>query len=218
MKASSSIIICILGFFILQSCQKDEVDIDPFNQEYFYYTFNYEKIPLYLKGSEVYIEFNHNLSYYEIIRLLRKYDFIKIPANANITERSKSIRCEINAKDTIQLLNILRTLNKDSIHYAMPVFTFIKNDPKSFAIPTNTINCDPLVSKEELIKLISKYNLLITKSKPEHLYYLLEIKKINTGFESIEIANSLYETGKFTYCCPDLLSQGIILLSDFTSD
>jgi hypothetical protein len=86
-----------------------------------------------------------------------------------------------------------------------------KNDLKTFTIPLNEVVCDPLVSEEELIKTISKYDLLITKSKPEHLYYLLEIKKIHTGFESLKIANSLYETGKFNYCCPNTFSAFIPL-------
>jgi hypothetical protein len=200
----TSFYIFILGFFILQSCEKEKVD--PFNQEYFYYTFNFEKIQLYLNGSEVYIEFNHNLSYVEIVRFLSKYDFLKIPAASNSTARTASLKCRINAEDTTQLVNILRVLNQDTIHYAVPIFTLTKNDPKSFAIPLNEIVCDPLVSEEELIKTISKYDLLITKSKPEHLYYLLEIKRIHTGFEPLKISNSLYETEKFIYCCPNMLS------------
>jgi hypothetical protein len=200
----TSFCICILSFLILQSCEKEK--LDPFNQEYFYYTFNFEKIPLYLNGSEIYIAFNNTPSYVEIVRFLSKYSFLKIPAAGNSTEGIKGFKCRINAEDTTQLVNILRVLNQDTIHYAVPVFTLTKNDLKTFTIPLNEIVCDPLVSEEELIKIVSKYDLLITKSKPEHLYYLLEIKKIHSGFESLKIANSLYETGKFNYCCPNKLS------------
>jgi hypothetical protein len=196
--------ICIFGFLILQSCVKEEPD--PFNQEYFYYTFNFEKIPLYLTGSQIYIEFNNTSSYIEIVRFLSKYSYLTIPAAGTSTAGTKGLRCRINAVDTTQLENILMELNQDTIHFAVPVFTLAKNDLKTYAIPLNEIVCDPLVSDEELIKLISKYDLLITESKPEHLHYLLEIKKIHSGFESLKIANSLYETKKFNYCCPNKLS------------
>jgi hypothetical protein len=205
----TSFCICILGFLILQSCEKEE--LDPFNQEYFYYTFNFEKIPLYLNGSEVYIKFINTPSYFEIERFLGKYSFFKTWPAGNNTEGFKGFRFRINAEDTTQLVKILRVLNQDTIHYAVPVFTLTKNDLETFAIPLNKIVCDPFISEEELIKTISKYDLLITKSKPEHLFYLLEFKKIRSGFEPLKIANSLYETGKFNYCCPSTLSAFMTL-------
>jgi hypothetical protein len=111
----TSFCICIFGFLILQSCEKEEPD--PFNQEYFYYTFNFEKIPLYLNGSNIYIEFNNTPSYSEIVRFFSKYSFLKIPAAGNSTEGIKGLKCRINAKDTTQLVNILRVLSSSCFHF-----------------------------------------------------------------------------------------------------
>jgi len=207
----------IIGCFFLLSCEKEKTDL--FKKEYFYYTFNFEKIPLYLYLSEVYIQFNHSLTKEETKKFIDKYTFINNnQTSPRINTENKNLKCIINAKDTIQLVSLLKVLNQDTISYAVPVFTMINNDPKTYCIPINEILCDPLISEPELIKIISKYNLTIIKSKPEHLYYKLKINEIIAGFEPLKIANSLNETGNFNYCCPNIIAAGGVIKGILTKN
>jgi hypothetical protein len=203
-----SVIYCILlgGLVFLQSCEKENNDI--FKQEYFYYTFDFEKIPLYLVGSQVFIEFNMPHSTSEISTFQNKYPFFSDNPVPEIQTDYKRLRFNINSADTLQLLSYLKLLNQDSsVTYAVPVFTFIENKPESFTIPDNDIVCDPLISDDQLRKLISHYDLTIIYSKPEHPFYLFKINKIVTGFEPLNIANSLYQSRHFNYCTPDFYSS-----------
>lgn len=195
----------LLGLILLQACEKDDPDI--FEQEYYYYTFDFEKIPLYLIGSQIFLEFNTIQNEEEINQFLNKYSYFSDEGSI-ITSSNKLLKCRINQADTIKLKEILIALNQDpSVNYSVPVFTFNRQESSAFCIPSNKIVCDPLISNTSLKELISQYELTILKSMPEYLYYLLEINSIKTGFEPLNIANSLYRTGKFNYCTPDFYSS-----------
>lgn len=199
-------IILIAGLLFLQSCKKESNDI--FNQDYFYYTFDFEKIPLYLLGTQIYVEFNVAHSTQEISDFQSRYTFFSNNPFPDIQTGYKRLRFNINATDTIQLQSFLKQLNEDTtISYALPVFTFTKNNPAAFSIPLNEIVCDPLISNNQFQELISHYDLTIINSKPDYPYYLLKINKIVTGFEPLNIANSLYRTNKFNYCTPNFFSS-----------
>ena len=198
-------ILFLFGLILFQSCEKEDFDI--YKQDYFYYTFDFEKIPLYLLGSQVFLEFNSIHSEEELHRFINEYSFFSdtVPI---ISSFGKIIRCQLNQKDTIKLREILIDLNQDtSIIYAVPVFTFRRNESSAFSIAINEIVCDPLVSDGELNKLINPYNLSVLNSKPESFYYRYKINDIKTGFEPLNIANSLYETNKFYYCTPNFYSS-----------
>jgi hypothetical protein len=195
----------LLGLLVFQSCEKDSPDI--FKQDYYYYTFNFEKIPLYLLGSQVFLEFNCIKTNEEIIQFFKKYPYFSDPEPV-ITSGYKLLRARIDQADTTKLKEILIELNQDTtINYAVPVFTFDRNQPLAFSIPNNDIVCEPLISDLSFKKLISPYNLTILKSMPSDPYYLLKINSIKTGFEPLNIANSLYRTGKFDYCTPDFYAS-----------
>jgi hypothetical protein len=198
-------ILFLFGLIFVQSCEKEDFDV--YKQDYFYYTFDFEKIPLYLLGSQVFLEFNSVHSEDDLIRFINDYSFFNdtVPI---ISSFGKIIRCQLDLKDTIKLKEILFDLNQDtSINYAVPVFTFSRNVSSSFSIAINEIVCDPLVSDGELNRLISPYNLTVLNSKPESPYYRYKINDIKTGFEPLNIANSLYKTNKFYYCTPNFYSS-----------
>jgi len=202
---SKTFILFLLGLISFQSCEKEDFDI--YKQEYFYYTFDSEKIPLYLSGSQVFLEFNSAHSEDGLIRFINGYSFFNdtVPI---ISSFGKIIRCQLNSTDTIRLREILIELNHDtSINYAVPVFTFRRNDPSAFSIALNEIICDPLVSEGELNILINPFNLTVLNSKPQSFYYRYKINDIETGFEPLKISNTLYETNKFYYCTPNFYSS-----------
>jgi hypothetical protein len=195
----------LFGLLVFQSCEKYSLDIS--EQEYYYYTFNFEKIPLYLIESQVFLEFNGIKTNEEINQFLNKYSYFSGPASI-ITSDYKLLRCRINKADTIKLKEILIVLNQDTaVNYAVPVFTYNREQPSAFSIPINDIVCEPLISDSSFKELISPYNLTILKSMPKDPFYLLKINSIETGFEPLNIANVLYRTGKFNYCTPDFYSS-----------
>jgi hypothetical protein len=193
---------------MFQSCEKEKPDkSNIFEQEYFYYTFNYEKIPLYLLGSQVFLEFKSNKTNDEIVKFLSQYSYFSDPEPI-ITFSYNLLRCRINVGDTIKLKEILIELNQDTaLTYAVPVFTFNRAQPSAFSIPNNEIVCEPLITGDKFKNLISPYNLTIIKSMPDDPFYLLRINNITSGFESLNIANSLYETDNFDYCTPNFYSS-----------
>jgi hypothetical protein len=200
-------IFLILASVFFQSCEKEK--LDSLKDEYFYYTFNFDKIPLYLYKSEVLIEFNHSLSKDDALIYLSKYPFFSDQTSARITSITKRLRFIINPPDTVQLVKIIKDLNQDTISYAVPVFTLTRNIESSHSVPLDEIVCDPLIPESEFKSLISNYDLTVIGSKPEHTFYHLKINSIKTGFEPLEIANSLYETKKFNFCHPNMLANFI---------
>jgi hypothetical protein len=198
-------ILFLFGLIVTNSCEKEDFDV--FKQDYFYYTFDFEKIPLYLLGSQVFLEFNSVHSEEEINGFINKYSFFheSLPI---ISSFDKIIKCQLNPKDTINLKEILFALNQDtSICYAVPVFTFRRNEPSTYSIPIDEIVCKPLVSEKELNELIKPYNFTTLNSMPESSYYRYKINNIKTGFEPLNIANSLYETKKFYFCTPNFYAS-----------
>ena len=197
-------LVYFLGLIVLllQSCEKQKTD--QITENYFYYSFNYEKIPLYLTKSEVFIGFNHSLTKEQIYNYLNEFDFFEKNSNQIIPEGA-FLRWALNPQDTIHFKDILRILNNDTISFAVPVFFLNKNDPSSYSIPINEILCKPLISDSELIDLISKKDLEISNKGSS--FYLLKFRHMSSGFEPLEIANSLYETGKFYYCHPNMLVE-----------
>jgi hypothetical protein len=199
----------IAGLLFLQSCKKESNDIitqDNFNYRDFYYFYSSEKIPLYLLGTEVYVDFNVAHSTQEISNFKSRYSFFKSGPTLDVLSNYKRLIFGINATDTLQLQSFLIQLNQDStINFAVPVFTTIKNNSGSFVIPLNEIICSSLISNDQLLELISHYDLTVIDSKSDDPHYLLKINKIVTGFEPLNLANSLYLTNKFKYVEPNFL-------------
>jgi hypothetical protein len=197
-------LLCLLSIYLLASCEKQQIKQEPFKKIYYYYTTDFDTVTLYLYLPEVYIEFKHQLSTEETQAFIDKYDFIEKKTSERILSGNKYLKCLVNVDDTIQLGNILKVLNQDTINFAVPVFTLINNNPKVYCIPLNGIVCDKLIPESELLAAALKYNLTLVKTT--QIYYRLEINYISTGFEPLEIANSLYETGKFKFCYPSTRS------------
>jgi hypothetical protein len=191
--------------FLLQSCEKQKTDQLP--EDYYYYAFNFEKIPLFLLNTEILIKFNHILTREEVNQYLSKFTYFDKQTSDRIQTENIFLRCIINSKDTIHLESILKTLNIDTISFAVPVFTIQKDVSSSYTIPLDEILCVPLISDSDLRQLISSSELDISKSPPESSFYILKIKNIITGFEPLKSANSLYETGNFHYCHPNFLTK-----------
>ena len=195
----------IFGLIVIQSCEKERSDI--FEEDYYYYTFNFEKIPLYLIGSQIFLEFSYIKTDDEIIQFIKTYSFFS-SSSPIISSGNKLLRCKLNDTDTLKLKEILIELNQDTaVNYAVPVFTFNRQQPSAFSIPINEIVLEPLTSNDSIHELISTYDLTILKSMPNDPFYLLKINIVNTGFEPLNIANSLYRTGKFKYCTPDFYTS-----------
>jgi hypothetical protein len=104
--------------------------------------------------------------------------------------------------------NYLLILNKDSdIFAATPVF-YLKNSVNNdfFLILKGEIALMPQagVSHDELIAITNNYGLEYIKQS--YGTYIFRVKNVVTGFESLLIANNLFESGKTKWAEPDFIA------------
>jgi hypothetical protein len=200
------LVLTSFNLLIFQGCEKGETNL--FERDYYYYTFNFDKISLRLKGSELYVAFNKDtVSKEEATTFLSNYDYLTEFLTTNNTTNFNKFHVKINPEDTLLLEEILLTLNQDpNIDFANPVFTLSSPISPSFMILNNEIICDPYTNDASITELFSGYNLAIIKSEPESFYYLLQVRDFKTGFETLDIANRLYQSKKFNYCHPNFIA------------
>jgi hypothetical protein len=207
-------ILFLLGFVLFASCAKEQdLSNDQLcSEKYFYYsgeTKNYFKHSLY----EVWIEFRQtSVNEADAKSILEKYSFInteKFEVGSNYG-RFKAI---INDKcDCTDFKDYLKQLNKDSeIYSATPVFYLSDDDPMSYWILLSEVltrNNDEIISESEFIDYAETLNLELIKSKYSTQYF--KVKKVNTGFEALDIANKIYESGKVDYSHPNFIANIVL--------
>ena len=209
-------LLILLAFFLFmfQGCRNDNETLPSgkndyvFNENYFYYTFDWEKIRIYLNIPEIFVAFDKDsVSEAEANSVLDKYfnppDSFYIKSHTYNRFRLKFIN-----DDTVFLKKMIRRLNTDSlIYYATPVFSFNPSpviDPwgcEDVLILSDEIVFEPIVPESEYKREISRFDLSIIKYTST--YILLKVNNIENGFESLAISDFLYESQKFKYCDPN---------------
>ena len=63
---------------------------------------------------------------------------------------------------------------------------------------------DELISESDFIDFAKTFNLELIKSK---FYQHFRVKDVKTGFEALEIANQIYESGKVEYSHPNFMMK-----------
>uniref|UniRef100_UPI003217B422 hypothetical protein n=1 Tax=uncultured Draconibacterium sp. TaxID=1573823 RepID=UPI003217B422 len=195
-------ILFLTGLILFASCEKEEnLSILPLcDDEYYYYSvgsIHYFKHSL----NEIWIEFKQDDVTGEMAKsLLEKYSFINTDnfSADNYYERFKAIiNKDCNCTD---FKNHLKELNKDSeIVSATPVFYTSENDPMSYAILLSEVITEykeGVISEPEFINYAEGLNLELIES---HYFQYFRVRKVETGFEALEIANQVYESGMVKY-------------------
>ena len=204
-------ILFLIGFAFLISCKKDEnlSKLELCDSEYFYYSGG---SMIYLKHSlyEVWIEFEQKDVTKELAEsILKPYSFINtnfISGNNNYNK----INVIINEKcDCTDFKNYLIELNKDNeIFSASPVFYTTDNDPNSYWILLSEIltkHNDELISESDFINYAETFNIELIESKYSTQHF--KVKEVKTGFEALDIANQIYESGKVQYSHPNFIAK-----------
>ncbi|AKP52912.1 hypothetical protein [Cyclobacterium amurskyense] len=201
-----------IGFILLVSCEKDE----PLptmrlcdDKENFYYS-GEEKIYLGKQSlSEIYIVFEQeNVTKEFAESILSKYSFITNSAiTGYINYDQVWLRINETLTDCTQVNNYLKELNKDDeIYSATPIFYTNENDPNSYVVLLSEVLTkidEDNISESDFIDYAESKNLELISSRYSIQYF--KNKKVETGFESLEISQQIYESGKAAYSHPNFI-------------
>jgi len=204
-------ILFLFGLILIVSCKKEDnlLSSQLCSENYYYYsgdTKNYFKHSL----NEVWIEFKQtNINGEDAKLILEKYSFINSEHFNNDTNYNK-FKAIINDKcNCSDYKNYLKELNKDSeIHSATPVFYLSDNNPMGYWILLSevlTMNNEEIISESEFIDYAQTLNLELIESNYNTQYF--KVKEVETGFEALEIANKIYESGKIEYSHPNFIAS-----------
>lgn len=204
-------ILFLIGLVLLTFCEKKDIPSNPdlCSDEYFYYSGG-SKIFLKHSLNEAWIVFKQNDLTGELAKsILEKYSFV---STDNLSDDSyyNKVWAIINENcDCSDFKNYLKELNKDSeISSATPVFYLSDEDPISYWILLSEVfteNNNKKISESEFVKYAETFNLELIESKYSTQHF--EVKKVETGFEALEIANQIYESGKIQYSHPNFIAH-----------
>lgn len=205
-------VLTIIGLTLLVSCKKDEATINtkPCSNEYFYYATADSKIYLTQSSSEMWIVFEQEEVSKELAEsILNKYAFI---ANINVTANNyhqMGVRIDESTADCAVVNGYLKVLNEDDeIFSATPVFYLNDDDPDSYYILLSEVvtkNDEDLISEADFIDYAESLNLELIEAKYSRQHF--RVKDVKTGFEALEIANQIFESGKAQYANPNCIMK-----------
>ena len=143
--------------------------------------------------------------------MLAQYSYIN--TNIGLGNNYKKIRVKINKKcNCDDVKSYLIAMNKDNETFtATPVFYTSDNDPDSYWILESQVltqNNEDVISESNFIDYAETMGLELIESKYSMLYF--KVKEVKTGFESLEIANRIYESGKAQYAHPNFIVEIVL--------
>lgn len=192
---------------LLASCERDEAvtKVRLCSSEYFYYTTGNSKVYFKQSLSEIFIVFAQDEVTKEAAELmLSKYTFLDKNVLAS-NYKQVSVRINESVADCAVINDYLSVLNDDQdIFSATPVFYYSANDPNSYFILLSEVltkNIEDVISEADFINYAKSKNLELVEAKYATQYF--RVKEVKTGFEALEIANQLYESGKVVYAQPN---------------
>jgi hypothetical protein len=105
--------------------------------------------------------------------------------------------------------NLLKELNRNNeIYSATPVFYTSDNTLDSYWILLSEVltkNNEEFYSESDFINFAETMNLELIKSKYSTQHF--KVKEVETGFEALEIANQIFESGKVHYSHPNFIAK-----------
>ncbi len=203
-------ILIFIGLILFVSCEKEGIqsNLKLCSDEYFYYSGG-SKIFLKHSLNEVWIVFKQKDLTGELAKsILEKYSFISTD-NLSSDSYDDQIRAIINENwDCSDFKNYLKELNKDiEISSATPVFYLSDDDPMTYWILLSEVLTkydNEKITESEFIKYAETLNLELIESKYSIQHF--KVKDVETGFEALEIANEIYESGKIHYSHPNFIA------------
>lgn len=203
-------LITIIGITLLTSCKKEEAlsGVKLCDSEHFYYSPEGSKVFFKQSLSEIGIVFEQDEVTKELAAsILNKYSFIDFNVETNYYKQIK-VRVKENV-DCTHINNYLMELNKDNeIFSATPVFYTSENNPNSsFMLLSEVLtkNREDIISESDFINYAETLNLELIEADYGTQYF--KVKDIKTGFESLDISNQIFESGKVEYAEPNIVIE-----------
>ncbi|UCS91675.1 hypothetical protein KZP23_13045 [Echinicola marina] len=207
-------VLTLISLLLFSSCDQEE---NQFSSQlcgdgYFYYSGsskNYFKHSLY----EVWIVLDQtDMNREEARSILEKYSFLDT-GNFSFGSNYGSFKVMIDGKvDCTDFKNYLIALNQDpQIYSATPVFYFSDDNPLSYCVLLSEVltkNNDEVISESDFINFAKTFNLELIDSKFSTQHF--KVKEVKTGFEALEIANEIYESGKIQYSHPNFIAHVVL--------
>ncbi|MBX2969911.1 MAG: hypothetical protein KF803_11120 [Cyclobacteriaceae bacterium] len=197
----------LTGLTLLVSCERQEglPKLQVCSSKYVYYNTGDSKVYLRQSLTEIWIVFaQEEITKEEAELILSKYTFLGMTGLAS-SYKQVGVRINENVTDCTIVNNYLSVLNEDeAIFSATPVFYYSATDPNSYFILLSEVltkNNESLISESDFIDYAESMNLELVEAKYATQYF--RVKEVKTGFEALEIANQIYESGKVEYAQPN---------------
>lgn len=209
---NKSIQFCFLiiwGITSLFSCEEEQQSprVKVCDNDYFYYSSLGYKIYLKQSLTEIWIVFDQDgITKEGAESILTKYSFIDF--NLILNDYTQvGVNIKENLADCATINNYLELLNQDNeIDAATPVFYLSEDDTDSYYIllsEVSTKNNGTLISEADFIDYAESMNLELIEAR--YATQNFKIKETVTGFEALETANEIFESGKVEYAQPNCI-------------
>ncbi|MGK7395693.1 MAG: hypothetical protein ACNS62_14030 [Candidatus Cyclobacteriaceae bacterium M3_2C_046] len=178
----------------------------------FHYFAGHQKLYFHPSRQEIWINFNRrNITLEQSAEILSDYTFIKRSSliSENFYSHDLIITIE-SVADCKELKQRLALLNHNSkIFSATPVFYhFTHFGQRHYQIVTNEIIAKPFLTNDTFHQKIKALQLDVIEKSIFGTFVLRT--RLNHGFEAIDKANELYQSGLMKYAQPDLIRPLIL--------
>jgi hypothetical protein len=204
-------ILLLIGLLFLAACEKEDTLSHPglCDDEYYYYSGGSK---IYLKHSlnKVWIEFEQSGITGEMAKsILTDYSFLNTDNFSDSLYYDRFIAIIDASSDCTGFKNYLKELNRNNeIFSATPVFYTSDNILDSYWILLSEVlteNNNELISESDFISYAETLNLELIESKYSTQHF--KVEEVETGFEALEIANQIFESGKVHYSHPNFIAK-----------
>jgi hypothetical protein len=204
-------LLTIIGLVLLVSCEDNDdlLDTRQCDNMFVYSATSDSKIYLNQSLSEIFIEFEQDSVTEDLAEvILSKYSFIDMNVSASNYNKI-TVRINESVAECTLVNDYLKILNEDDeIYSATPVFYLSENNPDSYYILLSEVlakNNEGLIKESDFIEYAENLNLELIEAKYSTQYF--KVKEVRTGFEALEIANKIFESGKVQYAHPNSIMK-----------
>lgn len=197
-------VLSLIILTLISSCESEEVlpTLDLCEEERYYYYSGGSQIFFRHSLSEIWITFKEKEVSRELAEsIVAEYTFLDFDFQTGGNYEMVSVR--INERcDCTEYKAYLEELNRDEkIYAATPIFYFSENNPHSYFIMLSEVITkydSNHITETDFIDYAETLNLKFIESSSRFNQHF-SVKEVKTGFEALEIANQIFESGKVEF-------------------
>lgn len=176
---------------------------------YFYYVAPRSRVNVYQSKSEIWIVFCRAwVSQEEAESFFSKYAWIAEKSLAS-DYRQARLRISTDGTDCALVDRYMKLLNRDeAILSATPIFYLAEEDPDSYLILLSEVltkHHANRISESAFIQFAESKGLALIEAKNGTQHF--KVKEVKTGFESLDMANAIFEAGTADYAQPNFIAK-----------